>query len=660
MKLSTKLSLGFGGVVTLLLVISVTAILSTRNASDSFDHYRALARQTNLAGRLQAKLLMVRMNVKDFIITGSEKDKKQFNQYFSEMHDFAETAKKTISAPELVAHVDEVETKVGEYGQGFEEIARFSERRDEIVNVVLTREGAKMEQDLSSILISAEKDNDMEAAFRSGLALRNLLLARLYVMKFLEDNSQASADRVHNEFAALEEGLATLDANLQNPERRNLLAEVQASGKVYASTFKELTNLIFERNQVIAGSLDRLGPEIAAVAEDIKLSIMTTQNELGTKMKSENIRTTLIISVIGLAALILGMGTAFLITRTTLRQLGKDPAEIAEIAETIARGDLDLELDDDTPGVYGEMRKMAEQLSKVVSDVLEGSGNVNAGAQELSSSAQALSQGATEQAASIEEVSASMEQMASNIEQNTENANITEEIANKSATEAAESGKAVGEAVVAMKDIAERISIIEEIARQTNLLALNAAIEAARAGDHGKGFAVVAAEVRKLAERSGRAAGEISELSATTVGAAEKAGDMLGRLVPNIRKTAELVQEISSASSEQNSGAEQVNTAISQLDTVIQQNASAAEETASTSEELAGQSTQLETTMSFFKLSSNGNGRVRTTKVVRKPSKALPSGEEAAPKSASPEPLPSSGSDSGFAMDMDDGGFERF
>ncbi|WP_235264124.1 methyl-accepting chemotaxis protein, partial [Geoalkalibacter ferrihydriticus] len=206
------------------------------------------------------------------------------------------------------------------------------------------------------------------------------------------------------------------------------------------------------------------------------------------------------------------------------------------------------------------------------------------------------------QAAAAEEASSSMEQMAANIRQNADNAMQTEKIAAKSAQDARQGGEAVGKTVTAMKQIADKISIVEEIARQTNLLALNAAIEAARAGEHGKGFAVVAAEVRKLAERSQTAAAEISDLSGSSVEIAEQAGKMLTQMVPDIQKTAELVQEIAAASKEQDAGAEQVNKAIQQLDQVIQQNASASEEMASTSEELSSQAEQLQQAIAYFKV----------------------------------------------------------
>jgi len=284
--------------------------------------------------------------------------------------------------------------------------------------------------------------------------------------------------------------------------------------------------------------------------------------------------------------------------------------DVTEAAQQIANGNLTVTIQERSAEdkLMQALSSMVAGLTRTVSDVRTIAGEVSSASQGISTASVQVSNGASAQAASAEEASSSMEEMVSNIKQNADNAQQTDKIANKSAKDAQESGKSVAEAVAAMKEIASKISIIEEIARQTNLLALNAAIEAARAGEHGKGFAVVAAEVRKLAERSQKAAGEINQLSGTTVKVSEKAGEMLEKLVPDIQKTAELVQEISAACKEQDTGAEQINKALQQLEKVIQQNASASEEMASTTEELSGQSDQLVSALGFFHIGDEKHG----------------------------------------------------
>ncbi|MBB1250586.1 methyl-accepting chemotaxis protein [Rhizobium sp. G21] len=329
----------------------------------------------------------------------------------------------------------------------------------------------------------------------------------------------------------------------------------------------------------------------------------------------------------------------------------------ARIANDIANGDLTVTpkplSDKDTLGK--SLESMVERLRGVVSDAIAASVNVSSGSQELSASSEQVSQGATEQASAAEEASASMEEMAANIKQNADNAAQTEKIARQSAKDAEISGDAVNRAVAAMQTIAQKIGIVQEIARQTDLLALNAAVEAARAGEHGKGFAVVASEVRKLAERSQSAAAEISEMSSDTVKAAQQAGEMLSRLVPDIRKTAELVSEISAACREQDIGAAQINEAIQQLDKVTQQNSSASEEMAATSEELAAQSEELQTSIAFFKVEQNHRAAPAQIKRSAAPQVAA----KAAPRRPAP---PSHGVKAqqervkGFALNLDHGG----
>ena len=421
--------------------------------------------------------------------------------------------------------------------------------------------------------------------------------------------------------------------------------EMRAQAEEAQHAFQEMGQLLMIKSKVAQDKLD------ATMFEAVELTTRTSAKEAAAAEAEAGQAMT--VATGGMVfGVIIALALGLILTRTITGPVYKG----VEFARKLAQGDLTAEVDvhqKDELGILAQaLRDMVAKLREIVTEVQSASDNVASGSEELSASAEQLSQGATEQAASVEEVTSSMEEMGTNIRQNADNASQTEKIALKAAKDAEAGGKAVIQAVGAMKNIAEKISIVEEIARQTNLLALNAAIEAARAGEHGKGFAVVAAEVRKLAERSGTAAAEISELSSSTVNVADQAGQMLTKLVPDIQRTAELVQEISAASNEQNAGAEQINKALQQLDQVIQQNASASEEMASTSEELSSQAEQLQSTISFFHL---GAAMARITRQTSRRGK--PQAARKAPKA-----LASKGS--GLALDMgrddEDDEFERF
>ncbi|MBF0289109.1 MAG: methyl-accepting chemotaxis protein [SAR324 cluster bacterium] len=621
MKVSSILALGFGLMIVVLVAISGVAYNGLQEAVTGFTEYRGLARHTNLSGRVQANMLYARLYAKDFFKTGSQKSVDQYRERVGKLDEFLEIAEKEIQKPERAKNVNLIITSLGDYKKYFEQIIQFKKDRDDLVYTKMDPNGLKMRQNLTEITKSAYQDQDPDAAYYAGRIQEHVLLARLYAAKFLDTNDDAAVKRFNQEIGPTIDHLAkTLDEGLQNPHRRELFKSFMQAREIYQEAFGSVADLIKRRNDIITNQLDRIGPVIAKASEDVKLSVKEDQDTLGPKVQEHNEYTVALILWFSAASLALAFLLAWGITSLVKRPLGGEPSVLANIARKIASGDLTVSFENKgkkATGLLAAMKQMTEQLRSTVSEVRQAVDNVSSGSQQLNASSQQVAEGATEQAASVEEVSSSMEEMSSNIEQNADNSQQTNAIAVRASGDAQESGHAVREAVTAMKEIASKISIIEEIARQTNLLALNAAIEAARAGEHGKGFAVVASEVRKLAERSQTAAGEITQLSNSSVQVAEKAGAMLEKLVPDIQKTAELIEEISAASNEQNSGASQINKAIQQLDQVIQQNAGASEEMAATAEEMAAQSEQLQNVISFFNIGEH-------TSAISKPVAVMP------------------------------------
>lgn len=1128
LSMSKKIAIGFSIIILLLVVVGGIGFFQLRDAADGFIQYREMARDANLTGRLQANMLLMRQYVKDFQISGDEKALAGYEEREKKMKQFLEEAQKEIQDPERAETIDLIDESHSDYDAGFRKVVEYMDRRDKIVNNVLYKKGPLMRKMLSQIMTSAHGDGDVTAAYHAGITVKHLLLSRLYMTKFLDTNELEAVERVRKEFSEMRKQMDILDRELENPERRKLLSDVISMDEEFMKGFENLVTIIVDRNAVIEGTLDRIGPEIDSHAEDIKLSIMDVQDTLGPELQSSISKADIEIVIIVSIALAFGIFLSWFITKSILNQLGKDPAVIGDIAknialgnlsagygedgkakrgvfaemlkmsaslrekarltEKIAEGDLSVQVDiisdDDILGksldtmvgniknIVGEINRITEASSrgelefrgdtekfggeyasvikgvnntldeilvpinegnrilthicggslsekmeiecrgdhekmknavngvhewltqlvdyvtriangdmtatmakasdqdqihewlmlmkdniqslvhdanalaeaaiegrldvradaskhkgeyaniidgvnktidslvthldsmpapafivdtdfnilfinkaavgligipqaaimgtkcfnhfktsdcqtekcavgrcmrlehavasetdanpqgrrmeisytavpvkdaggkvvggmemitdqteikkaarvaqkqmdfqatevdrlmvnlanvakgeltidveisetdedtrtlgenfakigegltktvnaienmandtnllveaaisgrldkradaskhegeyakivkgvnktldavinplklaaryvdriskgdiphkiadqyqgdfneiknnlnilidamnditrlaaqiasgnldidvrirsdkdelmkaieKMVADLTNIAANVQTAAEEvangsrqISSGAEQLSQGSAEQSSNVEEVSASMEEMSATVSQNADNANQTAAIAKKAADDAIQGGKSVHETVVAMKSIADKIRVIEDIARRTDLLALNAAIEAARAGDHGKGFAVVAAEVRKLSERSQNAAKKISEISDKSVEIAEKAGKIIENIVPGVQKTNDLVQEINAASIEQAEGIKQVSSSVSQLEEVIQQNAASTEEMASTCEELSGQSEQLRNIVAFFKV----------------------------------------------------------
>ncbi len=449
-------------------------------------------------------------------------------------------------------------------------------------------------------------------------------------------------ERIEQNKNAITHAIDKAEKLVRLPEGKAAIAKIKESRTPYVQSFGEVARLLAEgdRGEAARVMRERTLPALDTFMENVN-AFLDLQKKIVEKSaaeaRAEYEAARNMMAALGVAALILSVGFAVWVTLSITRPVSR----AMHVAETLAKGDLTatVEVDrrDETGQLLSAMKTMNEQLTQIIAEVRGSADALASASEEVSATAQSISQAATEQASSVEETSSSVEQMTSSIAQNAENAKVTDGMAAKAAKEAKEGGEAVRETVTAMKSIAERIGIVDDIAYQTNLLALNAAIEAARAGEHGKGFAVVAAEVRKLAERSQVAAQEIGELAGSSVKLAEKAGKLLEEMVPSIAKTSDLVQEITAASEEQSSGVKQINTAVTQLNQATQQNASASEELAATAEEMSGQAEQLQRLMGFFKLEAHGSAAA-PAKAKAKLSKPEPSAKEpAAPLALEPE-----------------------
>ena len=561
-----KIIIGYMLVLSLLTMVGLVSYFAINKGSDGFDRYRQIARNNNLVGKIQAHMLLIRMNAKNYIISSSQKDIDGFNKQIASVRNEIDAAKNQIQNPERKAKIETIDAAFHGYEKAFQKIVRYQTERMDLVNNTLNIIGPAMEKALTGIMALAVSDGDFAATYQCSEALRNLLLGRFYTVKFLDNNSRENVERVLKEFSQTSQQLEKLNLPTGASRGQALRQEITSFLPQYEDNFRRLVTVITERNNVVANQLDRLGPEIETLTESIKTEYLAEQDHMGPMLVASNTRSLSLILIIGFGALAAGLAMAFFTTRGLTRS-----------------------------------------LKNIIDGLNDGAQQISSASSQVSSASQQLAEGASEQAASLEETSSSLEEMTGMTRQNAENAGRADDLMRKTSQvvkqthdSMANLNASIGQISKASEETSKIIKTIDEIAFQTNLLALNAAVEAARAGEAGAGFAVVADEVRNLALRSADAAKDTTSLIENTIrliqeGAAlvKQTGTSFADVAGNVEKSTGFVSEIAAASNEQSQGIGQINMAMGKMDKVIQVNAASAEENASASEEMSAQADHL-------------------------------------------------------------------
>jgi methyl-accepting chemotaxis protein len=632
-SIGQKLGIGFGLLITLSLILGAISIFNMQRVTERSNWLaNEYVPEVEIANGIERAALLAMYNLRGYAFTEEERFLEAGNKKLAEVNEDLikanHLANNATQLKVLGESVSVAQSAVKEYEDLAEKTLELNTKLAELRNAMNVAAGNYMSNCANYLdNQNAQAYNEINSKSIGTDRMRKITTINEIIdvgneIRVANYRSQATRDpkqfeQTIDRFDEIDNYFDEILVYTRDAADIQAIKNIQQAAGNYQGAMEQFLTLWKERENVNK-KREEVGYVVLNQTQSIAEAGIQSTQEISTEAVSLLTRSSVIMVTGLIIALIIGILFAVVITRAISVPVAKG----VKFAKLMAEGDLMAQIDVDQKDEIGELAGaltgMLERLKSIVLNIISGADNIANASQQMSASAQQVSQGATEQASSAEEVSSSMEEMAANIDQNTDNAIQTEKISINAAKGIEKVSQASTESLKSIKEIAEKITIINDIAFQTNILALNAAVEAARAGEHGKGFAVVAAEVRKLAERSKIAADEIDVLSKSSVQVTEDAGKMLMEIMPEIERTAKLVQEISAASQEQKAGSDQVNTAIQQLNQVTQQNAAASEEMATGAEELSSQSDQLRDLISFFKV-DEGHSRKKTYAVQHKP-----------------------------------------